>query len=1102
MEQILTHTRQFPGTVKRTIIFLLSLVVCFSLSSFITLAQKPLLPDLTTEEAAWLTQNPDKLVLYFNTEFPPIEFSSGTGEFAGMGADVIARVEDLLGVTFIKQPCPDWNRHLAALASGECAIAPTIVATPEREAFAFFTTPYASAPVVIITGRGESHEMTLDDLAGKKVAVVSGFATEAYTRKKSRGRFELLTVENVPEGLHSVSLRHVDAFLENLAVASYFIGQEGVSNLCVAGTTDYVFEWSIGISRKYPLLYSAVQKAVDVIPENDLESIHQKWISLEVNPWLSPETWTAIKVGSGMVGVLLIGLVIISYLLKRRLDEKIDNLKKAQQQIVDQADRLRLATEALNAGVWEYYPIQGTTYLSSQWYAMLGYSAEARNLTLDEFKTFVHTGDQSVLEDALRGYITAGGRGQFEVEFRLLKADGSWCWVLSKGQAVEWNKKRMVSRVIGLDINIQNMKQNQERLTRSESWFRAIFENAPYAIAITSLEDGQYLAANRAFLESRKISSDQLVNLKTQDFTSESEEEAKEVLNTLITKGVVKNREAQVKAADGSLRDIVYSSVLMGIDGEKQVLSITLDVTERKKAQRALKESEVRFRDLFNMAPIPMATLSVDSRVLDVNDRFTKVLGYAFDDVPTLEDWWRRAHPDPDHRRRMIADWNAVFDRISTSSAPVNLGEVKVTCKDGRELTTIITTSRIRDFIVASFFDITARKSAEEEREKLQEQLLQSQKLEAVGVLAGGVAHDFNNMLGAIIGFTELALQVMDNDSPERQYLENISEAARHSIELTSQLLAFARKQTIAPTVLDLNESVTAMLKILRRLLGENIQLSWQPMNGPCSVKLDPAQLSQVLTNLCVNARDAIADVGEITIETAAASFDKTYCENHSGFIPGHYMMLAVSDDGTGMDRETIDRIFDPFFTTKQQGKGTGLGLATVYGIVKQNDGFINVYSEPGKGTTFRIYFPCHAAEGEPALAEAVDEVPVSLGETILVVEDDPMFRQMGITMLHRLGYNVISAATPGEAIDLVAAHGSTLDLMITDVIMPEMNGRDLAARVQEVRPDIKYLFMSGYPADVIVHRGVLEEGINFIQKPFSLTEIAVKVRQVLEQST
>jgi len=1095
----MSHTPSFRRLYVLAFFLLLGLVV-LPASVPVAGAEKAADAALSSVERAWLTANPEKLVLYYNTDFPPIEFISAKGDFTGLGADVIGLVEERLGVRFIKQPCQDWNRHLAALAEGACAVAPTIVATREREKYAYFTTPYASAPVVIITRRGTSHGLSLDELAGKNVAVVSGFATEAYAQKASRGRFKIVTVSHVPEGLHSVSLGHVDAFLENLAVAAYYIDREGISNLCVAGTTDYVFDWSIGVSRKYPLLFSAVQKALSAIPESTLSSVQKKWIPLEVAAWLSKETWRLIKVAAVFTVLLLVGLVIIAYVLKRRLNEKVVSLEKAYRQMDDHVDRLRLATEALNAGVWEFYPAGGDSYISNQWFTMLGYPAVGRKVPLAEFQAYVHPDDWPVMEKALTAYVAGGGQGQFEVEFRLRKADGDWCWFLSKGQAVERDKAGAVSRMTGLDINIESIKQSQERLARSESWFRAIFENAPYAIAITRLEDSRYLAVNRAFLEAREIDRDQLGCVNLEDDVMISEEEAADVRRTLLQEGVARNREARVRRSDGDLRDIIYSSVLLDLQGDKQVLSITQDVTEQRRGQKALQESEARFRALFKMAPIPMVTISLDGLILDVNNRMIETVGYTTDDVPTLEHWWRLAYPDPDYRRQQISNWNAVFDRISASAAAYNLGENRIICKNGRELTAIIHTNRIREFIVITFFDITARKEAEEEREKLQQQLLQAQKLEAVGVLAGGVAHDFNNMLGAIIGFTELTIESMAGDSPHRQYLENIHEAARHSIELTGQLLAFARKQPIQPVTLDLNEAVGAMIKILRRLMGENIELIWQPATDPCIVRLDPSQLDQVVTNLCVNARDAIADVGKITITTSCSDSAREGYQDQTGPFPGQYVILSVSDDGCGMDRQTVAHIFEPFFTTKKAGKGTGLGLATVYGIVKQNEGFVDVDSAPGKGTTFRIYFRGETAESGADRSEKVPPIPSGRGEAILFVEDDPLFRDMGLTMLRRLGYKVVAAAAPGEAMALIETPGVTIDLLITDVIMPVMNGRELVDRVQSRRSDIKYLFMSGYTADVIVNRGVLESGINFIQKPFSLRDIAVKIREVLDK--
>lgn len=385
------------------------------------------------------------------------------------------------------------------------------------------------------------------------------------------------------------------------------------------------------------------------------------------------------------------------------------------------------------------------------------------------------------------------------------------------------------------------------------------------------------------------------------------------------------------------------------------------------------------------------------------------------------------------------------------------------------------------------------------ERKKMEEQLRQSQKIEAVGQLAGSIAHDFNNMLGVILGHTEMALEKIDPTESLFTGLRAVQQAAERSAALTRQLLAFARKQTIAPKVIDLNETVAGMLKMLHRLIGENIDLLWKPGGNHHPVKVDPSQIDQILANLCVNARDAIAGVGKITIETNVISFDEAYCAEHVGFRPGEYIHLAVSDDGCGMDRETLDHIFEPFFTTKEQGKGTGLGLASVYGAVKQNNGFINVYSEPSLGTTVRIYLPRYTAKSANVSEEAPDHPAEPGNETILLVEDELEILKMTTMMLGMLGYTVVAASTPREAIRLAHENSDRIDLLMTDVVMPEMNGRDLAGNLLNRYPGLKCLFMSGYTANVIAHHGVLDEGVHFIQKPFSKKELGVKLREALE---
>jgi signal transduction histidine kinase len=394
--------------------------------------------------------------------------------------------------------------------------------------------------------------------------------------------------------------------------------------------------------------------------------------------------------------------------------------------------------------------------------------------------------------------------------------------------------------------------------------------------------------------------------------------------------------------------------------------------------------------------------------------------------------------------------------------------------------------------------DITERKRAEEVREKLQSQLTQAQKMESVGRLAGGVAHDFNNMLQAILGNAAMALQDLPPDSPLREFLEEIEKSGKRSADLTRQLLAFARKQTIAPKVLDLNDTVAGMLKMLRRLIGEDIELAWIPGPNLWPVKMDPSQLDQVLANLCVNARDAIDGVGTVRIETTNATLDDTYVATHPEAVAGAYVLLAVSDTGKGMDAETRSHLFEPFFTTKELGKGTGLGLATVFGIVKQNLGLISVYSEPGQGTTFKVYLPRAEEQAQTTVTAALKR-DLHGKETVLLVEDEEQVLTLASRILQQQGYTVLAAATPEAALELANREAGQIQLLITDVVMPGMNGRELYERLKEVQPELRCLYMSGYTADVIAHRGVLEGGVHFLQKPFTIEALAGGVREALK---
>ncbi len=527
------------------------------------------------------------------------------------------------------------------------------------------------------------------------------------------------------------------------------------------------------------------------------------------------------------------------------------------------------------------------------------------------------------------------------------------------------------------------------------------------------------------------------------------------------------------------------------------VVEFVRDITERKRMETVLHESEERYRGIVEDLPALVCSFLPDSTIVFVNRAYCEYFERTPEELIGVS--FLTLIPEPDREGVMTNILSL------TPESPTLSHEHQVLAPDG--------TVRWQRWIDRALFDkkgnrilfqaigedITEQKLVAEEHEKLQGQLIQAQKMESVGRLAGGVAHDFNNMLGVIIGNTEMALEELDPSEPLYPDLIEISKAAKRSANLTRQLLAFARKQTIAPKVLNLNDTVSSMLSMLQRLIGEDISLAWVPGQHLWSIKIDPGQIDQILANMCVNASDAINGAGKIIIETQNIILDESLYAVETTCTPGKYVLLAVSDNGCGMDSETKNNIFDPFFTTKEIGKGTGFGLSTVYGIVKQNHGAIIADSEVGQGTTFKIYFHKHEDTTTVVPNKLRVEVPDG-NETILVVEDDSSVLEMTKRMLEISGYQVLTINDPRKAVEVATNFSDTIDLLLTDVIMPDMNGRDLADKLTLQYPCLKILYMSGYTANVIANHGILDEGLHFIQKPFTRQNLTVAVRNVLDE--
>jgi PAS domain S-box-containing protein len=554
----------------------------------------------------------------------------------------------------------------------------------------------------------------------------------------------------------------------------------------------------------------------------------------------------------------------------------------------------------------------------------------------------------------------------------------------------------------------------------------------------------------------------------------------------------VAERTAESEKLNKSLEQRVAERTVQLADTN---LELEKEVAEHKLTEGALRESEKRYRMLFESNPFPMWVYDLDTRAfLAVNDAAILHYGYSREEFlgMTIENI-------------LPAEDLASRNKNVSSVAPVNdqAGGWRHRKKDGTIIDVEITSHQLlfdeRNAGVVLASDITERKRAEDALYATEEQLRQSQKMEAVGKLAGGVAHDFNNLLTAISGHSELSLRRLGADDPLRRNVEVIKSASDRAASLTRQLLAFSRKQVLQPKVLDLNDVVVDTNKLLRRLIGEDIDLLTvlEPSLG--KIKADPGQIGQVLMNLSVNARDAMPRCGKLTIETSNIYVDEEYARRHVSVTPGWYVMLAVSDTGCGMDDATQKRIFEPFFTTKEVGKGTGLGLSTVYGIIKQSGGNVWVYSEVGRGTTFKIYLPRTDKIAENLeVSNGYDDAPAGT-ETVLLVEDEEIVRDMTHEILRMSGYHVLESSHGSEALAVCEQHRGPIHLMLTDVVMPHMSGRELAERLMPLRPEMRVLYMSGYTDDAIVHHGVLDEGMAFIEKPFTPNALARKVRESLD---
>lgn len=753
-------------------------------------------------------------------------------------------------------------------------------------------------------------------------------------------------------------------------------------------------------------------------------------------------------------------------------------------------DRCRLLIHGLDAIVWEADPATlQFCFVSERAETILGYPVEQWLKEPGFWVEHLHPEDR---EQAVAFCKTAINEGRdHRLEYRALAADGRVVWLRDIVRVIP-DAEGKVRRLIGLMIDITEHKQMEAALQNSEERFRTAFAQAAVGQAVSDKEEN-FIQVNKAFCDITGYTEQELYTMRLKSITHpedlpECMEHVGELLSGKINSFILEKRFITKAGATVWVRTSI-AAVRDKLGNVTNFIILSEDITEKKKAEECLISSEEKYRSIFEESKDMIFISTPEGALIDANPAGVELLGY-----PSMEELKK---VDIAEDLYVNAQDRGLFQQSIERHGYVKDFELQLKKADGQQITVSTTATAVRDEKgrVVNYRgimrDVTLEKA-------LEQRMLEAQKMEAVGQLAGGIAHDFNNILSAIIGYGSLVLMRIQEDSPLRPYVEQILESSERAAILTQNLLTFSRKQVINPQPCKINDIIRKVAPILTKLIREDIELNLQLSSEDSTVEVDRLQIEQVLMNLVTNARDAMPDGGALKISSQKIDMDATFLEVHGYGKIGRYAIISVEDTGVGLDEMTKTRIFEPFFTTKEMGRGTGLGLAMVYGAIKQNDGFINVYSEVGRGTTFRIYLP--EVGGTVELRKGAEvQAPPGGTETILLVEDDKALRELAGTVLRKYGYTVIEALDGDDALGRFNEYKESIAILITDVVIPRRSGIQVYEAVKKFNPAIKVLFLSGYSKDITQKKGIVDTNVNFLQKPFSPNTLLKKVRGILD---